>query len=149
MIVRYLNTSKLINDYFDKKKFAYILITYGLIIIESFSSHYAIAKSMPFVTKHLLTIFYCLYFCFPHPVTSCQENHFLCADGEKCIPIARRCDQRPDCRDKSDETPDCSEFFVLFSCTLFYLHLIKIQLFLFINSFMYSYVDEDVYRAIT
>ena len=40
----------------------------------------------------------------------CDTNDpdlFQCADGQKCIPISKRCDFSPDCLDGSDEPPDC------------------------------------------
>ena len=35
-------------------------------------------------------------------LTGCAEDEFTCDDGQ-CIKMKRRCDQVPDCRDKSDE----------------------------------------------
>ena len=35
-------------------------------------------------------------------LTGCKEGEFTCSDGQ-CIPMERRCDQLPDCRDESDE----------------------------------------------
>jgi hypothetical protein len=35
-------------------------------------------------------------------LTSCDDNHFTCDDGE-CITMEERCDQVTDCRDESDE----------------------------------------------
>ncbi|KAK3883306.1 hypothetical protein Pcinc_012343 [Petrolisthes cinctipes] len=35
-------------------------------------------------------------------LSSCSRNEFTCKDGS-CIPRVQRCDQRPDCRDESDE----------------------------------------------
>ena len=35
-------------------------------------------------------------------LTGCQEGNFTCDNGQ-CIPMEKRCDQIPDCRDKSDE----------------------------------------------
>ena len=36
-------------------------------------------------------------------LTGCKEDEFTCSDGQ-CIKMTRRCDQLPNCRDKSDET---------------------------------------------
>ena len=35
-------------------------------------------------------------------LTGCQENEFTCNDGQ-CIRMEERCDQLPQCEDKSDE----------------------------------------------
>ena len=35
-------------------------------------------------------------------LTGCQQGNFTCDNGQ-CIPMENRCDQIPDCRDKSDE----------------------------------------------
>ena len=35
-------------------------------------------------------------------MSGCQERSFTCNDGE-CVSIGQRCDEIPDCRDKSDE----------------------------------------------
>ncbi|XP_050691158.1 prolow-density lipoprotein receptor-related protein 1-like isoform X1 [Eriocheir sinensis] len=37
----------------------------------------------------------------------CSEREFRCRDGLKCIPMSHKCDYSPDCRDASDEPPDC------------------------------------------
>ena len=40
---------------------------------------------------------------------SCEpDSEFLCADGQACIDVSRRCDSHPDCVDGSDEL-DCGE----------------------------------------
>ena len=35
-------------------------------------------------------------------MSGCQENEFTCNDGQ-CVRMEQRCNQLPDCRDKSDE----------------------------------------------
>ena len=35
-------------------------------------------------------------------MSGCQEGSFTCNDGQ-CVSMEQRCDQLPDCRDKSDE----------------------------------------------
>ena len=35
-------------------------------------------------------------------MSGCQDGHFTCSDGE-CVSMELRCNQLPDCRDKSDE----------------------------------------------
>ena len=35
-------------------------------------------------------------------LTGCREGEFTCSDGQ-CVAMEQRCDQLPDCRDKSDE----------------------------------------------
>ena len=35
-------------------------------------------------------------------MSGCQEGNFTCNDGQ-CVSMDQRCDQLPDCRDKSDE----------------------------------------------
>ncbi|XP_071591185.1 MAM and LDL-receptor class A domain-containing protein 1 isoform X2 [Heliangelus exortis] len=40
------------------------------------------------------------------PVNNCTEKEFVCRDSGHCIQMTQKCDFRPDCSDKSDES-DC------------------------------------------
>lgn len=60
-----------------------------------------------------------MYYFFAAVVCSAAE--FRCADGSDCIDDQRRCDGRPDCRDRSDEA-NCRKS--LDSCDTFSVHLI-------------------------
>ena len=52
---------------------------------------------------------YCLQLCGPGPsytrlltLSACTRAQFTCSSG-KCVAMARRCDRRADCADRSDE----------------------------------------------
>ncbi|XP_044280965.1 MAM and LDL-receptor class A domain-containing protein 1 [Varanus komodoensis] len=43
------------------------------------------------------------------PMNNCTENEFICQTTGQCINITRKCDFRPDCPDKSDESSCASD----------------------------------------
>lgn len=46
------------------------------------------------------------------PPPRCYSNEFQCDNGE-CVPMSSRCNNRVDCRDRSDEL-SCRKFYVFF-----------------------------------
>lgn len=53
------------------------------------------------------------------PRPRCHSSEFQCANGD-CVPMSSRCNNRVDCRDRSDEL-SCRKFYVfilLFICQL-------------------------------
>ena len=75
-----------------------------------------------------------------HIGEECPPHAFLCANNQ-CIPFSKVCDEKPDCRDNSDETTICSgNLFVLLICTGFGVstsyecHLILLHMFNKINT---------------
>ena len=60
-------------------------------------------------TSRRLTSSYCVQLCGPGPsytrlltLSACTRAQFSCSSGE-CVAMARRCDRRADCADRSDE----------------------------------------------
>ena len=47
----------------------------------------------------------------------CKSNEFRCESDDACIPESKKCDKKPDCQDKSDESKDTCE------SNKFYIHV--------------------------
>jgi hypothetical protein len=82
------------------------------ILTDAFSSVTAVSRASKMsyaLGKHTWTVTNDVFGCHegrPYTtqlkLTGCREGQFTCDDGQ-CINITKRCDQTPNCRDKSDE----------------------------------------------
>lgn len=59
------------------------------------------------------------------PVNNCTEKEFVCRASGHCIQMIQKCDFRPDCFDKSDESA-CGEW--IKSCSYYLMGLKNIAL---------------------